>query len=171
MNRPWKVVLAFVLVFIAGAVFGGVFTVGFSARRNAGGNRANRAASAQPGTVPGAPARGKAAGEPGPKASTLTPTLMRQFTGRLNLSPDQKERISPIVSRASEDFVRLRQENLADTARVTERMYADVSAVLNAAQRGELESMRRQMQERVQAERRKRADGWGVEAPNRPSNP
>ncbi len=33
MDKPWKVVCAFVLVFMAGAIFGGVFTVGFSARR------------------------------------------------------------------------------------------------------------------------------------------
>jgi hypothetical protein len=171
MERPWKIVVAFVLVFIAGAVFGGVFTVGVSARRNAGGNRANRTAAAPTGAVAASPARGKSGGESGAKASTLTPTLMRQFTGRLNLSPEQKERITPIVSRASDDFVRFRQENLADTARVTERMYADVSAALNPAQRGELETMRRQMQERVQNERRKRAEGWGDEAPNRSATP
>lgn len=171
MERPWKIILAFVLVFIAGAVFGGVFTVGVAARRNAVGARASRPAASQ--TSPGSvtPARGKPVAEPVAKASTLTPTLMRQFTGRLSLSAEQKERISPIVSRASEDFVRLRQENLADTARVTERMFADVSAVLTPAQRAELEVMRRQMQERVQNERRKRAEAAAAEAPNRPATP
>ena len=32
MDRPWKVILAFVGVFIAGAVFGGFFTLRSAAR-------------------------------------------------------------------------------------------------------------------------------------------
>ncbi len=50
------------------------------------------------------------------------------------------------------------QRNLADTARVTDRMYSDVAALLSPDQREELETMRQQMQERVEKERKRRAE-------------
>ena len=94
----------------------------------------------------------------------LTPQIIRQFTQRLTLTADQRERVRPFIARASDDLLRLRQENLADTARVTERMYEDISAVLTPAQRTELEKMRVQMQERVRAERLKRAEQAAADA-------
>ena len=166
MEKPWKVVCAFVLVFMAGAIFGGVFTVGFSARRQSIGTKvsppaqpANPAAAAgQPKAAPATPPSQPPAGPATAKPNPITPTLMRQFTQRLKLTAEQRERIRPIVTRAGEDFIRLRQENLADTARVTERMYSDVAALLTPEQRAEIETMQRQMEERVQAERQKRAE-------------
>ena len=168
MDKPWKVIVAFVLVFIAGAIFGGVFTVSFSARRAPG-----AAAKANPAGRQGAspavatPARPKGEGQGAgllARTNSLTPAVIRQFTLRLELSAEQKERIGPIVGRASEDLVRLRQENLVDTARVTERMYTDVAAVLTSPQRTELLAMTRQMEERVMAERRKRAEAAAAES-------
>lgn len=149
MDKPWKVVLAFISVFIAGAVFGGLFTVG-SARRA-------MAAHKQPGPVvtpPGSQPPGKAPPPPAP----LGPAIIRQITTRLSLTADQKEKIRPIVTRAAEDLQRLRRENLQDTTRTMERMYADVSAMLTPEQRTELEEMRRKMQERVENERKKRGE-------------
>ncbi len=172
MNAPWKVIAAFVGVFIAGAIFGGVFTL-----RNASMRRPPEPAAVQsrPLTpIPAASQRPKVAGPQVAVTTTtpsavnpLTPTLMRQFTQKLNLTPEQRDRIRPMVTRASEDYARLRQENLADTARVTERMYADVSAQLTSEQRNHLETMRQQMLERVQVEKKKRADAAAAEAANR----
>jgi len=175
MEKPWKVVCAFVLVFMAGAIFGGVFTVGFSARRQSIGTKVSpparpataAAAAGQPKAVPATPQSQPPAGAATAKPNPITPTLMRQFTQRLKLTAEQRERIRPIVTRAGEDFIRLRQENLADTARVTERMYSDVAALLTAEQRAEIETMQRQMEERVQAERQKRADAAAAEAASR----
>lgn len=167
MEKPWKVIAAFILVFIAGAVFGGVFTVGFSARRGPGATKANPAAKAGGQTPATTPARPKGEGQGAgvlARTNSLTPAVLRQFAQRLELSAEQKERIGPIVGRASEDLVRLRQENLVDTARVTERMYTDVAAVLTPAQRTELATMTRQMEERVMAERRKRSEAAAAEA-------
>jgi hypothetical protein len=166
MEKPWKVVCAFVLVFMAGAIFGGVFTVGFSARRQSIGTKVSPPArpatpavsSGQPKGAPTNPPSQPGVTPATAKPNPITPTLMRQFTQRLKLTTEQRERIRPIVTRAGEDLVRLRQENLADTARVTERMYVDVAALLSPEQRTEIETMQRQMEERVQAERQKRAD-------------
>jgi Spy/CpxP family protein refolding chaperone len=83
---------------------------------------------------------------------------MRQLTQRLNPTPEQQKAIRPIVGRAAEDLQRMQREHLADTARTTERMYADVSALLTPEQRAKLEQMRQEMLERVRREREKRGE-------------
>jgi hypothetical protein len=179
MDVPWKVILAFVGVFIAGAVFGGVFTLGVSVRRFPNVPRqplmvdrsaAQYSAVTQP--------KSKAAGPQLPKSglmparsNPITPILMTQFTRKLTgLSAPQKESLRTILGRAGEDYHRLRQQNLADVARVTDRMYTDVSGVLNAEQRSELEQMRKRVEERLQADRRKRAEAAAAEAAARATN-
>ena len=83
---------------------------------------------------------------------------MRRFVQRLSLTPEQQKKIRPLVGRAGEDLDRMRQENIADARRVTERMYADVSEVLTLEQRSELEQMRKQEHERVQNDAKKRRE-------------
>lgn len=177
MDVPWKVILAFVGVFIAGAVFGGVFTLGASARRLANLPRQptpnERPIQQFPPVVP---PKTQVAGPHAPKPTKevarsnnpITPVLMNQFTRKLSgLTDAQKDSLRKTLGRAGEDLHRLRQENYADVGRVTERMYADVSAVLTMEQRGELETMRRQMEERIQADKekqRKRAEAAAAEA-------
>lgn len=135
MDRPWKVILAFVGVFIAGAVFGGVFTA----------RSADRPAKA-----------GKQAGkEPGGR---IYPQLMRQFTQRLNPTAEQQKAITPIVARAADDLQRIQREHLADTTRTTERMYEDVAALLTPEQRAKFDKMHQEMRERVRREKEKRGD-------------
>lgn len=177
MDKPWKVIFAFVAVFIAGAVFGGVFTL-----RAAGKRLAQAAAPGRPqpvaqrpgGGAPGQPqskVQGASAAQPkGQTAAAIGPAMMRQFTQRLKLSDEQRERIMPIVARAAEDLQRLRRENLQDTTRVMERMHLDIGSWLNPGQRTELEEMKRTLQERVSAERQKRGDA-PVEGPARGSPP
>jgi len=171
MNAPWKVIAAFLGVFIAGAIFGGVFTMRASSARRVPPPAAQSRALTP---IPAPSQRPQVAGPQvavtaatPPAVNPLTPALMRQFTQKLSLTPGQRDRIRPMVSRASEDYARLRLENLADTARVTERMYADVSALLTPDQRDQLETMRQQMLERVQVEKKKRADAAAAEAANR----
>lgn len=179
MDVPWKVILAFVSVFIAGAVFGGVFTLGVSARRNP--NVPRQAPGAERGlaqfpavTQPKSEVAGPQAPKSGvtpPRTNPITRELMNQFTRKLSgLSGTQKDSLRKILGRAGEDYHRLRQENVADVTRITERMYADVSGVLTLEQRSELENMRKQVEEKLQAERRKRADAAAAEAALRAAN-
>lgn len=167
MDKPWKVIFAFVGVFIAGAIFGGVFTLRASGKRlpnSPGPGRAGQqvqrpvgavAGKAQP-PVPGLPP-GQPKGQVAAKTqAAIGPAMMRQLTQRLNLTKEQREKIRPIVSRAAEDLQRLRRESLEDTTRVMERMHGDIGDWLKPDQRTELEEMMRAMQERVSAERQKR---------------
>ncbi len=164
MDVPWKVIFAFLGVFVAGTIFGGVFTIGVTARRF---NLPARTASwperhlppaTQPGTNPPAPAP-----VPAFRPNSITVQLMNQFVRRLSPSTEQREELRKILGRAGEDLQRLRQENIADVARVTERMYADISGVLTLEQRSELERMRRQTEERFLAERKKREEAAAAE--------
>ena len=91
-------------------------------------------------------------------ASRVAPALMNQISKRISPTLEQREKIRPIVSRASEDTQRMQREYLQDTARVSERMYEDVAALLTADQRVHLEKMRHEMRERVRKEREKRGD-------------
>jgi hypothetical protein len=154
MDRPWKVILAFVGVFIAGAVFGGFFTLRSAARVAEATRPKASAAKVSAGKTP-APAPAAA---PAP-AKGIAPQVMRQLTQRLSPTPEQQKAIRPIVSRAAEDLQRMQKEHLADTTRTTERMYADVAALLTPAQRTQLEQMRQEMLERVRKVREKRDEG------------
>ena len=177
MDVPWKVILAFLGVFIAGAVFGGVFTLGVSARRNVNVPRQLSPADkpiaqfppvVQPKAEVAGPHAPKSAGA-SVRTNPITRELMIQFTKKLSgLTPPQKESLRTILGRAGEDYHRLRQDNLADVTRVTERMYADVAGVLTLEQRGELEQMRKQLEERFKEDRRKRAE---AAAADRAANP
>lgn len=174
MDVPWKVILAFVGVFIAGAIFGGGFTLGVSARRvtNVPPQAADRSVAQFPAvTTPKAQVAGPQAPRPGAtpvRPNPITPVLMNQFTRKLSgLTGTQKDALRTILGRAGEDYHRLRQENLADVTRVTDRMYTDVSGVLTVEQRADLEQMRKQVEERLQADRRKRAEAAAAEAANR----
>lgn len=156
-------------VFMAGAVFGGLFTLRASNKRLSEWRAVERQ-MAVPAVVAPAPAAAapKAGANPPaaqPSKAPIMPALMQQFTKRLKLTTPQRDKMRPIVGRASEDLQRLRQENesdrqrnLADTVRVTERMYEDVAALLTPEQRTELETMRQQMQERTDKERKRRGE-------------
>jgi hypothetical protein len=171
MDVPWKVIFAFVGVFIAGAIFGGVFTIGASARRGPNGVRSPQVPERPaPAETPSAKTP-TAAVTPPPavRPNPITVQLMNQFTRRLSPTTEQRDEFRKILGRAGEDLQRLRQENLADVNRVTERMYADVSNVLSADQRSELEKMRRQYEERLQADKQKREQAAAAERANKAS--
>lgn len=152
MVKPWKVIFAFVGVFIAGAVFGGFFTLRSASKWLP----AERARLAAP-VAKAAPVATQPGKEPVP-AGRIFPQVMRQFTQRLSPTPEQQKAIRPIVGRAAEDLQRMQREHLADTTRTTERMYADVAAILTPAQRTKLEQMRQEMLERVRREKEKRGE-------------
>lgn len=165
MEKPGKVIAAFIGVFIAGAVFGGFFSLRSSVRRAQTLPPPGRLAQLPVNEQPKAQVAGPQLSLQGPqhtRSNPITPQLMQQFTKSLGLTPEQREKIHPIVGRAGEDYQRLREEDvrrrqeyLADVARVTERMYADVSNVLTPEQRAELQIMRQRIEDKFQAERQK----------------
>lgn len=155
MSQTGKVVAAFFGVFVAGAVFGGALA--YRLAQPAALLPAPVAVVAPAGENPPAATPAVAQRLPAPlPPAQVQPALMRQFTQRLKLTAEQREKILPVVTHTTEELARLRRENLHETSRLTEAMYAEVAAALTPSQAIELEKMKRKMQERVAEERKKR---------------
>ncbi|HVS51582.1 MAG TPA: hypothetical protein VHD62_04440 [Opitutaceae bacterium] len=129
MDKPWKVVLAFVGIFIAGAVFGAFFSLGVG----------KELLAQQP---PVGPKRLVAV-----PPSWQAPQLLGRFTERLDLTADQRERIKPIVQRASEDYRRQWQANVRETGFILERLQNDIRKELTPEQQAKLEKMEKNQHE------------------------
>jgi hypothetical protein len=174
MDKPWKVISAFVGVFVAGAVFGGFFTLRTSAKRFAAERalleetaKSHAAVLADAKRVP----TNQAAGSEAPKSAAATPSApasrpqdrivliqLREISRRLNPTAEQLARIRVFMSRANEDVQRLGREHWQDTARVNDRMYEDIAALLTPEQQVQLEKMRQETLERVRRAREKQRE-------------
>ncbi len=175
MEKPWKVIAAFIGVFVAGAVFGGLFSARAAKRpvvHNPAPQQPHAVVPLPPGDHPKKGVAGPMAPGPQPRGNQITPELMRKFTRSLKLTNAQKEKILPTVGRAGEDFQRLREEDvrrrqeenrrrqdhLDDVARVNERMYVDVASVLTPEQKEKLQQIRQDIEKKVEADRKKREE-------------
>jgi len=85
MDKPWKVIWAFIGVFVAGSLFGGLLALRFDLTRHW--MAAKHAV--------------------GPADAPVNPSLMQRFAKRLKLTPEQKEQLRPVMERAGEDFRRI----------------------------------------------------------------
>jgi Spy/CpxP family protein refolding chaperone len=122
MDKPWKLVLLLIGIFAAGIVTGGFVMMRFGRQLF--------------------PAhRG---------AEEWGPTRLKRLTERLDLTPDQVEKIRPIIHKDSEELSRLRNSSLGETRKVLEQLEHDVSAVLTPEQKTKYDEMNREMRERMQ---------------------
>lgn len=152
MEKPWKVVFAFVAVFIAGAVFGGLFTLRASGgRRPPGFGFANFDRQGGPNSPGGPNGNGNGWQKQGQfqGMGAIGPGMLGQLSRNLKLTDDQKEKIRPVVLKAAEDIQRLSRENIQNTTKIVERMHLDIATWLTPKQRDALEDMKLQMHERV----------------------
>lgn len=181
MEKPWKVVFAFVAVFIAGAVFGGLFTLRASGgRRPPGAGFANFDRGGQNG--PGGNGWQKQGQFQGQGMGAIGPGMLGQLSRNLKLTDDQKEKIRPVVLKAAEDIQRLSRENIQNTTKIVERMHLDIATWLTPKQRDALEDMKLQMRERVRRAGmgevsprgegpQRRMPGRGAQGENAPESP
>jgi len=158
MGGSWKVILAFVGVFMAGAVFGGFFTARSAGRRWA--EREARLANQPANPVATQPpaANNRPPNNPNRAFGQITPVMLQRLATQLKLTDDQKDKIKPIVTRAEEDMLYLRKENFRSTARVLERMHADIGVLLTEQQRTDLEVLKKAMKERMERAEKERRD-------------
>lgn len=159
MDKPWKVISAFVGVFIAGAVFGGFFTARTASKKIQEVQPPPAAVATTPAPTPATPAVNRPAGNNNRGTISVTPIMLQRLAVQLKLTDEQKEKITPIIKRADDDMRYLRTENFRSTNRVLERMHADISMLLTPEQKQELEVQKRIMQDRMQqAEKERRAE-------------
>lgn len=182
MDKPWKVISAFVGVFVAGAIFGGFFTLRATHKQPAFVEQAAVPPKASPAVTVENKAPLPTSGET-TKAQAVTavqvpptrppdrilPAVMNQMTRRLNPTVEQRKKILPVVARATDDIQRLTREHWQDTTRVTDRMYEDIAAILTPEQQVQLEKMRQEALERVRKAREKQRDEAQAKSVARPA--
>ena len=167
MEKPWKVVVAFVGVFIAGAVFGGFFALRMNQRearpRFSQASVSPAAASAAVGQTP-APSSGNRPKTPLPQLqlpaamAVQAPQLMRRYVEPLDLTAEQKEKINPLLVRAAADIRRQQQTNLQETAIIIQHLQEDLAKELTPVQRVRLEEMTENQRQIVEQRERQQAE-------------
>lgn len=121
-TKTWKLVLLLTGIFLAGAVTGIFGTVRFARHFL----------------------------EKRPSPDQWAPARLKMLTDRLALTPEQVERLRPILRRDMEDLKTVRETSFKDTRAIFERMDRDIIAVLTPGQREKFEQMNREMRERFQ---------------------
>lgn len=181
MQTPWKVILAFVGVFIAGAVFGGLLAlrVGREIIRN-------RPAVIAPSLGRGDRPMGGEAGGPALANSPAGPQavqramLMRRLAGQLDLSPAQRERVGPVITRGLQDFWREQQRFSRENVILLQRLKQDIGRELTPDQQKRLDEMwqkqseilrRRQQEAQAQRPANGRPGAGAKAAPTDPAKP
>jgi hypothetical protein len=153
MDRPWKVIVAFVGIFIAGAVFGGLLALRIE-------NAARHEIVAVTPAAP-VPAATRVKGQPPPAAKPILPlpqpmqaaNLMKRFAERLDLTTEQRERIMPLIQRATQDFRRQQQAYFREDGIILQRLQEDIAKELTPVQREKLEKMQQRQKELVKKQR------------------
>jgi len=139
MDKPWKVIMAFVGVFVAGSVFGGLFVMRVGGRILQARNAAPPLAGPGPMLRPGGPQ------PPGQGPFGFAPLqvaqVMRRYEERLELTPEQQEKIRPVMVRATEDLRRQQQMAFRESGVVLKRLHEDISKELTPEQRTRLGKM------------------------------
>jgi Spy/CpxP family protein refolding chaperone len=140
MAKTWQVILATIAIFLAGLVTGGATmlgVVGWVARHRA---------------VNGGPAGGFGLRQAmaGAQVQPLSPQLMRSFANQLDLTPEQRATIIPIVRRTAGQLGRNRREIQLTSALAIEKMQDEIAEVLTPEQRVKFESLISRQRARLQ---------------------
>ncbi len=137
MEKPWKVILAFVGVFIAGAVFGGFFALRIGHQM--------------------VPRAGKRVVPPQVPMVPQAVQILRRFADQLDLTDAQREKIAPIVNTAEEEISKVRRSTLEQTAVILRRVQQEFRGELTPEQRRRLDRMEQKQREFMRQERQNRA--------------
>jgi Spy/CpxP family protein refolding chaperone len=133
MTLNWKILTVFTGIFIAGAVAGG-FVSARMIRHFA---------------------------EKRFTPDQFGPQQMKKFTEQLNLTPEQREKIRPVILQTGEDLKKVRRDAFKATTELFERMEAGIARELTDEQRARLREIQEKERERRKQwmlERAKRGD-------------
>lgn len=118
--RHWKVILALLALFALGAATGTVVTLKFVKRAIEGRTNPERMSS----------------------------SLLQEYQRRLRLTPEQAEKIRPILQRTGREMWELRSEMAGRTFQVIRASHEEIAAELTPEQREEFARVNKEMRER-----------------------
>jgi Spy/CpxP family protein refolding chaperone len=129
MNRPWKVILVMIGIFLAGSVAGAFIAL----------------------AVEKSDSRRRS----GP--DQWVPARLRTMSERLQLTPEQIDRIRPIMKREGDELAKLREHGMRETRAILERLEKQIAAELTPEQVAKFEEYNKEVRERTRRmmERRK----------------
>ena len=143
MDKPWKVVFAFLGVFVAGAVFGGLLALRVD--RIVSQRRLQEQAAAGAVRAPGQSLPPQAQQRPPPPLpvpqAVQSAQLMRRVTNQLNLTPAQRALVTPLIQRAVQDFWRQQQNYSRENAFLLQRLKQDIAKELTPEQQNRLDQL------------------------------
>lgn len=173
MNKPWKVVFAFLGVFVAGAVFGGLLALRVD--RTVSERRLKEQAAAQAtaaaARTPGQPVQTQAQQRPPPlpvPQAVQSAQLMRRVTNQLNLTPAQRVQVTPLIQRAVQDFWRQQQNYSRENAFLLQRLKQDIAKELTPEQQTRLDDL---WLKQLEIFRKRQAEAQAQARPPNPSRP
>lgn len=120
-DKPWKLVLLLTGIFLAGSVVGGFVSL----------------------AVARSMVRERLAPE------MWGPNRLKMIEKRLQLTPEQVERLKPIIRRDVEELTKLRQQGFQEARRVVERMEKDIASVLTPEQAVKYEKLNAELREKA----------------------
>jgi len=169
MKQSWKIVVAFLVVFLAGGAIGSVFSLRY-AKTQVQALQQFQPAPLGPQEPPGQPGpqfqpgrRGQRGQQPGAQPENFGVQIMNRWmrSNQLDLTPEQRQQIRPIVNDTQESLRRLHRDDLHNGEIIIEKMQDQVAAVLTPAQRAKFDNMinqqRRRMQQYIQLQQRRAA--------------
>jgi Spy/CpxP family protein refolding chaperone len=115
----WKIVLTLIAIFVAGAVTGGFFAIRAMKYETPGWS----------------------------EAPIATPFAVGRWLGRLHLTPDQDQKLRPIIEQADNELRNLRALDLREIEGIFDRAQDRMNPVLTPDQR---ERLRKMLEERKQ---------------------
>ncbi len=122
MDKTWKVVLVFIGIFAAGLVVGGLVTLRVVKYF--------------------APPR---LGSP----EQFGPQLIKRFTTKLELTPEQQEKIKPVIAQGAEELRQIRRTTWLSSQAVIDRMESEIAAQLTPEQKIKFEQMLAEQRDRL----------------------
>jgi hypothetical protein len=186
MEKPWKVIGAFAGVFVAGGVFGGLIALRLAERDFQAPVAPNVAAapvamptspvqptstnltppSVTPATESTALRKGKSVAQVQLPAgmAVQAPQLMRRYVDRLDLNAEQKERVHPLIVRATEDLRRQQQTNLRETGLIFQHLQEDLAKELTPKQRVQIEAMAEKQRQIIEQRERQQQEAARLQA-------
>lgn len=150
MVKPWKVILVFLGVFLAGAVCGialapDIWHLWHPKPPGAGGS-----------------------GRINPGFNAVRMSMLDRLSKQLDLTPEQKEKIAPIIKQLETDTRQLRRESVQKFRVVIEKADADITAQLTPEQRTKFEQSRKRARERIEKLRAEFREHGPRPSPNGP---
>jgi hypothetical protein len=145
MDKPWKIILLLAGIFVTGATTGGLVAV-----------RVCKEQLDKP--------------KQPPPVEQWTVERLKRLKERLKLSPEQVEKVKPVMKRDMEELSQLRGDFFTKSRTIVDRMEKDIAAHLTPEQLQEFEKVKQESAERWRRMQERERGDKKHDGPRRPGD-